>query len=243
MRADIVLLNNVMKIFKIAFLILLAVFSVVGCNIGATTDKTYDMVEWMIQTYPNHENTYLGTPDGSGESEFSYYSKDKRKIYRVDWPTNTYFEELEYDNNNIYIRKEVRDNSKGIYLEHTQNFIWTKRFVTVGSKKTDGVYTNSHYNYYENCVKISEGGTTFYMMVTGPVSFEAGGDVGTVDMLCIVQLNTKNKNYIEKYCYAKGWSMIHYEKIEDGKITLSGTFNTIHPAATPTFSICGKNLD
>lgn len=204
-----------------------------------STAKTYDMVEWMVQTYPEHENTYLGQADIVGPiSEFSYHDKIAHKFYRGNAPDSNYFEEFEYDGENIYIRKEVRDRIKGNYFLHVKNFIWTKRFVKLGTNCKTQVCSSSYYYYYENCWKLNESGPMFSMEVSGPYALSLGNDVGDVEALCILQTNENKPSYKERYCYSKPWGFVYYEKIENGKVTYSENLSKKYPALDSKYTVC-----
>lgn len=204
-----------------------------------STAQTYDMVEWMVQSYPDHETTYLGQADIIGPiSEFSYHDITSKRFYRGNAPDSNYFEEFEYDNENIYIRKEVRDRLKGDYFLHVRDFVWTKRFVRIGPNCKTVAKSSSFYFYYENCWKRDESGPDFTMEVSGLYPLSLGNDVGNVEALCLLQINENKRSHKERYCYARPWGFVYYEKIENDKVIYSENLSKKYPALDTKYTVC-----
>lgn len=188
--------------------------------------QTYDMVEWMVQTYSGHQSTYLSQSDNTGAiSDFSIHDTTNRRFYRMNERNGRYNELFEYDSNYIYSRREVYDATAGRYNAHP-NYVWTKRFVTLGSSCGATTYGDSDYTRYQSCAVTGSGGPDIRWVVSAPETLNLGGDVGTVQALRLTQYNLSNPNYVERYYYAKPWGMVFYQKVESGVVTVQNSLNT-----------------
>lgn len=201
--------------------------------------QTYDMVEWMVQTYSGHTSDYLGQSSGSGPiSEFSNHDPSNRRFYRINGSDGNYNELFEYDDYYIYIRREASNVSGGAYLKHP-GFVWTQRYVETGVSCGTLVGADSDYTRYSNCSVAGSGGPDFWMAVSGPETLNLGGDVGTVQALRLTQTNLSNTNTIERYYYAQPWGFVFYQKLVDGVVTAQETHNTKFSPAPPLTIPCG----
>lgn len=202
-------------------------------------EETYDMVEWMVQTYNGHWSTYLSSSNNDGPiSDFSFHDTVNRRFYRINEPGGNYNELFEYDDQNIYIRREARNVSGGVYLL-SPNFIWTKRYVTTGKACGTAVISDSEYTRFEGCRNAGSTGPLFQMGVSGPETLYLGGNVGTVSALRLTQVNPSNPNDAERYYYARPWGMVYYEKVENNIVTYSETLNTTWPNPPSLQLPCG----
>lgn len=198
--------------------------------------QTYDMVEWMRQTYSGHTSTYLSQSDNSGAiSDFSVRDDAKRRFYRMNERNGAYNELFEYDDNYIYSRREVYDAQTGRYNLHPR-YVWTKRYVTLGTTCGETVFADSDYTRYTGCSVTGSGGPDMKWVVTAPETLSLGGDVGTVKAIRLTQYNLSNPNYVERYYYALKWGFVFYQKVENGVVTVQNRLNTIF-APQPTLML------
>ena len=203
-------------------------------------EETYDMVEWMVQAYDGHLSTYLSSSfDDNPIADTSNHDPANHRFYRINQPDGNYNELFEYDDENIYIRREVRNVSAGVLIS-TPSFVWTKRYVTTGKACGTAVTSSSDHTYFENCRPAGTGGPTFQMGVSGPETLYLGGSVGTVSALRLTQVNLSNPAYVERYYYARPWGMVFYELLADGVVTYSETLNTLWPNQPVLLLPCNK---
>jgi len=202
----------------------------------------YDMVQWMVQTYPGHENSYLIRDDGTGTiSDYSIHDPVAHRFYRISGVAGYGNEVYDYDSSWIYIRRETRFENPGTFLVHP-NYIWAPRYAVVvhrTGRSCNPVTSNSHYTYYSNCQVDHTGGPLFDIRVSAPPApLNLGGDVGTVKTLKISSTNLTNGNS-EYYWYAKGWGMVYFEKYIDGALQYNELYNTIQTPQPPLLLDCG----
>ena len=211
---------------------------------GQYGSTVYDMVQWIVQTYPGADTSYLGQQNNSQGpiSDFSKWDSVKRRFYRVTdiWGSN---EVYDYDDNYIYNRRETKyQNPTDFYLS-TSNYIWAPRYaITANTPQHQACFntrTSSAYDEYSGCQKIGSGGAPFLVSVSGPFTLTLGGNVGTVQAL---RLNQTNLNVFEteSYWYARPYGFVYYERRDaGGNLLVSETHNTIYTPEPPLALSCG----
>ena len=206
---------------------------------------SYDMVQWMVQTYPGHESSYLLRDDGTGTvSDYSIHDPQHHRFYRISSTQGYGNEVYDYDDNYIYIRRETRFDSPRTFLRHP-NYIWCQRHAVV--LRSDGrccnqVVSDSHYDWYENCLPVRSGGPLFHISVGSPALLNVGGNVGTVMTLKLISINMGNIA-TEIYWYAQGWGMVHFQQWTGlpgtSHLNYEEWFNTIRTPQPPLVLDCG----
>lgn len=208
------------------------------CGDFSSGTATYDMVQWMTQTYAGHATSYLGMSSGLGPiSDFSHHDSVNKRFYRINGANGNYNELFEYDQNYIYIRREATDVAAGNYLQHPW-FIWTRRFATTGSHCGTVVFADSSYSRVESCSPTGSGGPNFKWTVSGPETLALGGDVGTVQALRLTQENLANPSVIERYYYAIPYGFAFYQRLVHGVVSYQENLNTIWSPAPPLLMPC-----
>jgi hypothetical protein len=206
--------------------------------------NTYDMVQWMVQTYPNHQTSYLQAHDRS--STLSVFTTPVgSRFYRISGfngsPGSAGNEVYDYDGLYVYIRRETRFSSPSDFNYHPTT-IWAPRIaVTLASNghACGNFQTDRHYDYYTNCVNQGRRGANFIVTVDGPYATTIGGNVGTVPALRLSNLNLSTFE-TEEYWYAMTWGMVMYRLYDSNNVFVrQEVFDTIFPNQPPLVLQCG----
>lgn len=205
----------------------------------------YDMVSWIVQTYPNASSTYLGQVNNplGPISDFSKWYPASKRFYRVSHINGYANEVFDYDDNYIYIRRETMYSSPADFLYHDQNYVWAPRFALTANtpqhQACGNTSTTNHYQQYSNCLNVGSGGTNFLVAISGPFTLALGGDVGTVQALLKNLTNLSNFE-VEKYWYAEPYGFVKFQKIDaNGQILVEEIHNTIYQNDPPLSLSCG----
>lgn len=203
---------------------------------------TYDMVEWIVQTYPGADTSYLGPQNPGPIADLSRWDSVRQRFYRVR-DTVGGNEVYDYDDNYIYLRRETINNSPTDFLLYTNNYIWAPRYaITANTAQHQPCFrleTSATSTEYVGCQVVGSGGVTFAVVVSGPFTLTLGGDVGTVQALKLAQTNL-NVFESESYWYAKPYGLVYYERRSaNGTLLGQETLNRIYTPEPRLDLSCG----
>lgn len=92
----------------------------------------FDMVGWIVQLYPGHENTYLRDEGAiSTVSDFSLHDPTRRRFFRISGTSGFANEVFEYDENFVYIKREKMHSSPRDFYYHYAGYVWCPRVALV----------------------------------------------------------------------------------------------------------------
>lgn len=204
--------------------------------------ENFDMVEWIVQSYAGHENSYLRNETATSTvSDFSLHDPVARRFYRISGPTGFGNEVFEYDEAFVFIRRETRHESPRDFLHHYAGYVWCPRIAVVVARtgrSCNPVNTRNTYDEYINCLRVGSGSTPFQVSVQGPMLLSLGGDIGDVVALRLRSTNLSNGDS-EYYYYARPYGMVYFEKFLGGALAYAEVFNTFYTPEIPLIIECG----
>ena len=207
------------------------------------SNTTYDMLNWMRQTYSDSGTTHLAQRNGNGViSEFSSCNFSNG-FYRVSSKCGQNHEKFVFDGNNIFLVRESFQDSSSHFKTH-DNFVWLRRVMRSG----DSFVADCSWIEFDGCDNPDPKSCSDTTTLTGPVSLELGGEIGTVAAL--IRSQTLGDGTVEQYFYAKPYGFVKYRHLTSNgslirkevfKLKISGE---VQPHMSPCFPLqCGANME
>jgi hypothetical protein len=196
----------------------------------------YDLKEWMLPSYPNHQTTHLTQTfvgNNGVRSEFFTCSAFPNGFFRVSDVCGKLAERFTFDNQNIFITRETFPDAPIHFKTHT-SFVWARRFMQSGQT----ILSDCAWQEQYSCTPGAVTPCTIPTRLTGPHTLALGGDVGTVQALAIEHSLGDGK--LERYFYAKPWGYVKFELLNaNGSLNYKEEFNKITAGALlPKQSSC-----